>query len=108
MANGLSKFSIKDDPIFSNGPKNLPRNPLILFNWVFDNSILAKELFAKALQSLEACIVVNNNLCGQLFSSLESPTTYEEIHKVTSVPTFVPDFNLLCCKLDNFTFKMLY
>ena len=27
LANGLSKFFIKDKPIFSNGPRSLPRNP---------------------------------------------------------------------------------
>ena len=27
LANGLSTFSIKDNPVFSNGPKNLPKNP---------------------------------------------------------------------------------
>ena len=31
-----------------------------------------------------------------------------EIFQVTSVPFFIPDFNLLICKLDNFTFKVLY
>ena len=49
-----------------------------------------------------------NNLCGKLFSSLESPTTFDEIFKVTSVPFFIPDFNLLSCELDNFTSNMLY
>ena len=28
--------------------------------------------------------------------------------KVTLVPFFIPDFNLLSCELDNFTFKQLY
>ena len=28
----------------------------------FDNFILAKELIAKALQSLETCVLVNNKL----------------------------------------------
>ena len=27
LANGLSKFPIKGNPVFSNGPKNLPKNP---------------------------------------------------------------------------------
>ena len=56
----------------------------------FDNLILADEPFAKALRSLETCVVVNNNLCGKLVSSLESLTTFEEIFKVTSVPFFIP------------------
>ena len=28
--------------------------------------------------------------------------------KFTSVPFFIPDFNLLNCELHNFTFKALY
>ena len=28
LANGLSTFPIKDNPVFNNGPKSLPRNPL--------------------------------------------------------------------------------
>ena len=70
----------------------------MLCNWVFDNFILTDEPFAKSF---------NKNLCGKLFSSLESPITFEEIFKVTSVPFFIPDFNLLSYKLDNFTFKVL-
>ena len=51
LANGLSTFLVKGKPVFSNGPKSLPGNPpdcSILCNWVFDNSILTDELFAKA------------------------------------------------------------
>ena len=66
--------------------------------------MFADELFAKALQS----VLVNNNLCGKLFSSLESPATCGEIFKVTSLPFFIPDFNLLSCELDNLTCKVLY
>ena len=47
--------------------------------------MLADEPFAKALGSLKARILFNNNLCGKLFSSLESPATLEQIFKVTSV-----------------------
>ena len=47
-------------------------------NWVFDNFILADEPFAKTLRSLETCVSINNNLCGKLFLSLESPTTFDE------------------------------
>ena len=43
-----------------------------------------------------------------LFSSLESPTTFDEIFKVTSVFFFIPDFNSLSCQLGNFMFKVLY
>ena len=91
LANCLSTFPIKDNPVFSNGPKSLPKNPSdwpILFHWVFDNFILADEPFAKALPSLETCVLVNKNLCGKLFSSLESSATFDEILKVTWVPFF--------------------
>ena len=37
----------------------------------------------------------------KIFSSLESQTTFDEILKVTSVPFFVPDFNLLSYKFDS-------
>ena len=52
LANGLSTFPIKGNPVFSNGPKSPPENPSyypILGNWIFDNLILADETFAKAL-----------------------------------------------------------
>ena len=50
----------------------------------FDNFILADELFGKALRSFETCALVNNNLCGKLFSSLESPA---------ELPFLIPGFN---------------
>ena len=105
LANGLSTVPIKDNPVFSNDPKSLPRNPRhcsILCNWVFDNFILADELFAKVLWSFETCVLVNNNSCGKL------TTTFDEIFKVTSVLFFIPDFNLLSYNLDNITFNVLY
>ena len=111
LVSGLSVFLIKGKPIFSNGPKGLPKNPpdySILCNWIFGNGVLVDELSAKALRSLKTCVLVNNNLCGKLFSSLESPTTLDEISKVASVPFFIPDFNLLSCELNNFMFKVLY
>ena len=77
----------------------------ILCNWVFDNIILAEGLFAR---SFETSISVNNNLCGKLFPLLESPQIFDGIFKVTSLLLFIPDFNLLSCKLENFTFKVLY
>ena len=50
--------------------------------------MLAEELFADILQSLETCVLVNNNWCRKLFSSLESPTTFDEVVKVTSASFF--------------------
>ena len=65
---------MKSSLVFSNGLKSLPKSPpdsTILCNWVFDNIILAEELFAKAIGSFETCVLVNNNLCGKRFLSLE-------------------------------------
>ena len=81
LANGLSIFPIKGNPVFTNDIKSLPKNPLdcpILCNWVFDNFMLAEELFAKASQSLETCVLGNENLFGKLFLSLESPILFDE------------------------------
>ena len=85
LANGLSTFSIKGNIVFSNGPKSLHRNPPILCNSVFDNFILADQLFAKALRSLETCVLVNNHLSGRLLPSLESPITFDEIFEVSTI-----------------------
>ena len=41
--------------------------------------MFADETFVKADQSFETCVLVNNNLCGNLFSSLELPRTFNEI-----------------------------
>ena len=52
LANGLNTFSIKGNPVFSNGPKSLPKNPSdypMLCNWVFDDFVLAFEPFEEAL-----------------------------------------------------------
>ena len=62
---------------------------------IFDDFMLAEKPFAKAYQSFKTCTLVNNNLWWKLFSSLESPTTFDGIFKVNSVPFFIPDFNLL-------------
>ena len=105
LANGLILFRSKGNPAVSNGPKILLQNHPdcpILCNWVFDKFISAEGLLAKALRSLETCVLVNNKLCRKVFSSLESPTTFDEIFKVTLVLTFIPDFKLLSCELDNF------
>ena len=83
-------------------------NCLILDNYVFENFILANELFAKALQISETCVSVNNNLCEKLVSSLELPIRFDERFKVTSVPFFIAEFNLLSWELENFTFKVLH
>ena len=109
LAIGLSDFFINGKPIFSNGPRN-PKNPncTILDRWVFNNFILADKLFAKALQSLETCVSVNNNLCGKLLSLLETPITFGERFYDTRVPFYIPNSNLLSCELDSSFFKVLH
>ena len=80
-------------PLANIEPKSYP-NCTILDSWVFDNFILADELSAQALWSTETCPSLNNNnLCGKLVSSVESPTTFDEILKLTSVSCFLPDFS---------------
>ena len=52
LANGLSAFPIKFNPLLSNGHKIIPKNLpdcLILSHWVYDNFALIYERFAKAL-----------------------------------------------------------
>ena len=94
LVNGLGTFPIKGNPVFCNGPKsltkNLPNCP-ILCKWLFDSFISAEELLAKALRSFQTCVLANNKLCEKLFSSLEPPTIFEEILKITLVPSFIPD-----------------
>ena len=109
LTNGLSVFPIKGNPVMVQ-KFYLKILLLVLFDAteILNNFILAEELLPKALQRFETCVLVNNNLCGKLFSTLESPVTFDQSFNVTSVSFFIPDFNLLCCELDNFTFKVLY
>ena len=57
---------------------------------------------AEALRIFETCLSVNNKLCRKLVSSLEFPVKFDERFKVTSVPFFMRDFNLLSCELQIF------
>ena len=50
-------------------------------------------------------MLINKNLYGKSASSFELPIRFDETFKVTSVPFFIPDFNLLGCKLDNLHLK---
>ena len=70
LPNGLSTFLIKGNPVFNNGPKNLPKDPLdypVLCNWVFDNFILADEPSAKVLRIFENILLFDYNLWRKLF-----------------------------------------
>ena len=42
LANGLHTFPIKGNPVFSNGPKSLPKNYLIV---LFYSTVLLKILY---------------------------------------------------------------
>ena len=64
---GLNTFSLKEVQLLVVVLKvylkilliSLPKNPPdfpILCNWIFDDFVLADELFENALQSLETCI----------------------------------------------------
>ena len=91
FANGLSRFFINGEPVFSNGPINLLRNTpdcTTLNSWISDSSIFGDKLLAKAFRILETCISVNNIICGKLVLSLESPITFDESFRVTSVSIF--------------------
>ena len=74
---------------------------IILDKRIFENFVLADETFAKAFTMFETCASVNNNLYGKSVSSLEIPIKCDERFKVTSVPIFIPDFNL-SCELNNY------
>ena len=95
LANSLSAFFNKGKPVFSSGSNILSRNPpvsTISDYWVFNNFILADELLA--LRSPETYLSINNNLYGNMVSPFDSPITFDERFKVTSVPYLIPDFNL--------------
>ena len=86
----------------SGGPNGNPPNCTCLDNRVFENFKLANEPFAKVLRIFETCVLVNNNLCGKLISSLEFLFKFDERFKVTSVLFLIPDSKLLSCELYNY------
>ena len=88
LANGSSIFPVKDNPVLSHDLKSCLETLLIVLFYPIDNFTLANQLFEKALQSFETCVLVNNNLCRKLFSSLESPTTFDKCCKVISKKKF--------------------
>ena len=82
-----------------------PPDSTLLDSRVFDNFILADELFAKSFTKPWS---YENNLCEKLLTSLESQITFDERFKITSALCFILYFNLLSCELENFIFKLLY
>ena len=55
--------------------------------------ISVDKLSAKALQRFATCLLVTNNLCGKLVSSLELPIIFDDNLKTISVSFFIADFN---------------
>ena len=64
-------------------------------------------IICESLQSLKTCVLINNNLWGNIVSKLELPIAFDERFKVSSVLFFISDFNLLSLELDSFAFKVL-
>ena len=101
LPNGLITFFISGNPVFSNRPSNLPKNPpdcIILDNWVFGNLISADEWFVKDLRRFETSLLVNNNSWGK-FVPL-SPIILDNNLKTTSVSFFIADLNLIALHLN--------
>ena len=86
----------------------IPPDRIILDNWIFENFILADDPFVKVLLIFKTCVLVKDNLCGELVSLLEFSIKFDERVKVTSVPFFITDLNLLIYEINNFTFNVLY
>ena len=66
----------------------------------------ADELFAKILRRFAACLLVNNNSCGKLVSSLKLAMVFDDHFKTNSVLLFIAYLNFLSCEFDIFTFKL--
>ena len=64
-------------------------------------------IICESLQSLKTCVLINNNLWGNIVSKLELTIAFDERFKVSSVLFFISDFNLLSLELDSFAFKVL-
>ena len=70
LVNGVSIFFINSKSTLINDWRNLIRNPLdciMLDSRVFDNFMLADELFANLLHRLEICLSVNNDTEDQYY-----------------------------------------
>ena len=70
--------------------------------------MVGNKFLAKALRTLETCVLVNYNLQEKLVSLLALSITFDERFKVALKQFFISDFDLLSCELDYFTFKVLH
>ena len=64
---------------------------VVLFQTIFDNYILADELFAKTLNRIQTCVSVKMNLSRK--SLLWVPEIFDDNFEDMSVASFVADFN---------------
>ena len=93
MAFGLSTFPIKIRPVICNGLHRSLPNCVILDSWVFENFILADQPIGKPLIIIIRYCIHQSHLMKDL--------------KLPEKHFFIPDFTLLCCKFDSFTFKFI-
>ena len=78
-------------------------------NLFFVSFILTDKLFAKALCGFKTGLLVSNNLCGKLVSSLLLPIIFEYNLRVAAVSVVIANFNFSIFELDNwFTLWYLY
>ena len=63
--------------------------------------------FCKDLRNFETCLSVNRNLCGKLVLSLKLQIRFYGKFKIAMVPFFIPDFDLISCGRQNFSFTLL-
>ena len=96
LVGALSKSDSLDECNILDGPNINPPDCPILENWVFKKSFF--DIF----------VLVINNLCEKLVSSLELWIKLHERFKITSVSFFIAYFSWLSCELDNFTFEGFY
>ena len=61
----------------------------------FENLISADELLANVLRIFKTCLLGDNDLCGKLDSSLESPIVLGDNLNNSSLSFFIADFKLL-------------
>ena len=60
------------------------------------------------MQRLVTCLLVSNNACGKLVSSLDLLIMIDDNVKVAGALYFGANFNLSVCESNNFTFKSCY
>ena len=77
---------------------------IISYNWVFDSLISVDDLLANVLRTFAASVLVNINLCGQLFPSLRYQSYLLIILKLLLL---LADFNLLSCEFGSSIGKLV-